>query len=65
MAYEDVSTLSAIVDTSHDLGHRYATYLLIFKSQQCVYRQEETLSIANASHSEFQRYVAISACFQN
>ena len=31
MAYEDVSTLSAIVDTSHDLGHRYATYLLILK----------------------------------
>ena len=27
--YEDVSILSAIVDTSHDLGYRYVTCLLI------------------------------------
>ena len=64
MTYEDMSTLSAIVDTSHDLAYRFII-CLFFWSQQCAYSQEETLSIVNASRDEFQRYVAISVCFQN
>lgn len=40
MTYEDVSTLSVIVDTSHDLAYRFII-CLFFLSQQCAYSQDK------------------------
>ena len=61
MTYEDISTLNAIMDSSHDLGYRYSycsSCLLICKCQYIMSKQSgKTLSIVSVGHRKFQRYV--------